>query len=217
MTRPFLTRPRAVLLVTGTAIGGLLACVWPGYGATLDSLTTRDPLGYVCVMEADLDAAMLATDKGHVLPQTCLPEPCRRQITRDELAWRMGRPPEARDWDRYVSRYADWCVAETGGAWLPDARPARRPGWGDFWGPILAAPGYDYADADRVSHGGSSGGHSWHDGVIRPGDTIINYPPAVPPVDTPSEPVPAVPLPAAGWGLLMGLAGMAGWKWRIAR
>ncbi|WP_299647913.1 hypothetical protein [uncultured Jannaschia sp.] len=243
MTRPFLHSPSA-LIIAGVSAGMALA-LWTAnaaHGATLDTYVTTDALGYGCVQEADLDAAMLATDKGVTLPPTCLPEPCRRQITRNELAVLIGRPPEPIVWDDYVARYADTCVAETGGVWgYPSSpRPIARPTVpAAFWGPILAAPTIAAPRASAVTNATparslafagaaiSIGGRTSGDRIVEgdvtiEGDrTIIRRPrpifvecPECCETDLPGEtPTPTpVPLPATAALLLAACATLIRWR-----
>ncbi len=232
MTRPVLRSPVCVAGWTAAALTCLAtACAIDGaaHGATLDSLTKIDALGYVCVREVDLEAAYAATGKKDgLVPQTCLPEPCRRALTRPELGDLMGREPGGWEWDRYYARYADFCVAETGGPW-PGSVAAPRIARGGFWGPILRAPVFA-AVSTPASYRGASHGSGWYGGVFVGGSThegdryadrsrditkirrdvtnIFNPP------DEPDAPAP-VPVPAAGWMLALGMMGLAMVrKWR---
>ena len=116
----------------------------PARAATIDALMEVDDLGYTCIPDELLEAAWSADGpKSAMLPQTCLPEPCREQITGPELVALMGRPLEPGEWDDYVARYAETCVAETRGIWpdleLTDVQTVAFRGDGPlgFWAPLL--------------------------------------------------------------------------------
>ena len=238
MTRPFLQSPVAmVIAVASAALAVALWAAGAAHGATLVSLTTTDALGYACIREADLEAAYRAEGKGIVLPPTCLPEPCRRQVTRDELAILIGRAPEPVVWDDYVARYADTCVAETGGAWAGPSspRPVTRPtAPGAFWGPILSAPAIATAHAFAPPATSPGRSFAFAEAAISIGDrivegdliiegdrTIIHLPqpifvecPDCCETDRPGEtltPTP-VPLPATAALLLAALAPLIRWR-----
>ena len=188
---------------------------------TLAALTVRDELGYTCIPEILLEAAYRADGKGAILPQTCLPEPCRRQISEQELAMLMGRPPRAADWDGYVARYAEYCVAETGGAWYPgavaDISDASYVGINPvgFWAPFVLPPAIPVA---QLRDGPSSAG-----GALPQAIPTLPFPNASigprPIPDAPETPVegdlPVVPLPAALW-LLLGAFGVGALVRRFA-
>ena len=188
---------------------------------TLAALTVRDGLGYTCIPESLLEAAYLADGKGVVLPQTCLPEPCRRQISAQELSVLMGRQPRAADWDGYVARYADHCVAETGGAWYPDeVGEVRDVSYlGDnpvgFWAPFVLPAKIPVA---QIGVGSSSSVGALPQAVPTlpfPNASIGPRPIPDGPEPTTEGDLPVVPLPAALW-LLLGAFGFGALVRRFA-
>ena len=69
-----------------------------------------DPLGGGCVDGGGADDPFPAGKGDMRAPPFCLPQPCARSLTRDELARDVvGRPLRPGEWDRYVSRYAEAC------------------------------------------------------------------------------------------------------------
>ncbi|MEM9898277.1 MAG: hypothetical protein AAF742_02745 [Pseudomonadota bacterium] len=120
-----------------------------GYGATMElaDITSVDPLGYECIAgeyfeETDGFAAVAFTLSEKVrLPRTCLPEPCDRALSRQELSNLTGTEAvHARfenEWNDYYARYADFCRKETVD---PAAGTEDRVATNDFWGPILNEP-----------------------------------------------------------------------------
>ncbi len=146
-----------------TAIHGpaLLSCLvlaaGAGQAATVEPITVADvtivdELGFSCIREDDLERAFSASGKkGSLLPQTCLPRPCERQIGADELAERIGRDPTEDEWADYVARYAETCVAETGGAWPDDVMFASASDpLTDFFDDLAGTPLNDGVGSDIV-------------------------------------------------------------------
>lgn len=90
---------------------------------SLSDILQRDPLGYECVPsmyleEGDDGTAAIAfslTGKSR-LPRTCLPEPCARALTPQELSQLTGTEMIlarfSGEWDDYYARYADHCRRE---------------------------------------------------------------------------------------------------------
>ncbi len=119
---------------------------------SIADITTTDDLGYSCIdakyLEADVDgaAAIAFTLAGKVrMPRTCLPEPCARALTREELSnltgTQMSLPRFEKEWDDYYARYADACRKEV----VPFGRPTfKAPPWPTtpnlFWTPLLTPP-----------------------------------------------------------------------------
>ncbi|WP_299817085.1 hypothetical protein [uncultured Jannaschia sp.] len=184
---------------------------------TLDALTTRDELGYTCIPEILLEMAYRAESKGVVLPQTCLPEPCKRQISGEELAMLMGRMPDGPEWGRYVARYADRCVAETGGAWeahgIEDIRDASFDGDDglSFWAPFVFRSAVLVVPAGVETSPNGSGRESDAAAPPLPIFSRTGRPEAqvepTPGSDDPDGSLPVVPLPPALW-LLLGALGL---------
>lgn len=126
-------------------VAGLLVCPLPGTYAfagtiELSDLLDIDPLGYRCIPSEYFDdapdgsAAVAFSLSGKTrLPRTCLPDPCARALTPQELSQITGTEPIlARftdEWDDYYSRYADHCRRE-----IVVSRPRAKE---SFWKPIL--------------------------------------------------------------------------------
>ena len=130
---------RTTLLVSALAFGtgnALAATVEP---VSMADLIQIDALGFSCVEEENLELAFAATGKKDgVIPQSCLPKPCDRLLDTDQLAEYLGRNPTDEKWDEYVSRYAEYCVAETGGPWPDDVLFANASDDIDgFWNGIV--------------------------------------------------------------------------------
>jgi len=121
----------------------LLLCVLPMSRATagqieLVDILDVDPLGYQCVPSQffeegeDGSAAVAFSLSGKTrLPRTCLPDPCARALSRNELSQLTGTSPMlarfSEEWDDYYARYADHCVRE-----VTVSRPRDA-----FWKPII--------------------------------------------------------------------------------
>lgn len=195
--------------------------ITPPAQPALSDLTLVDPLGYDCIREEDIDLAFHATGKGVRLPRTCLPEPCDAALTPVELAGLIGRDPVEREWDDYVSRYADYCrkevvpFSEDGGAVAGAVDDAVA-----FWAPLAARypasapirsalPGIaPFPIATIGSPPGSVPGEPFGNeppDPEGPGWTPPNYPPD--PVG--QEPLTTAPLHATWLFLLTGLLCLA--------
>ena len=84
-----------------------------------------DPLGQGCVDGGDWDDPF-PSQKGARAPAFCIPQPCARALTTEELAHEvLGRPLRPGEWDTYYARYAQACRHE-----------AIWPGWA----PVDTAP-----------------------------------------------------------------------------
>lgn len=128
----------------------LLLCVAPGAPAfaakiELADILEIDALGYRCVPTAYFDeqpdgspAIAFSVSGKTRLPRTCLPDPCARALSQQELSAITGTEPMlARfhdEWDEYYSRYADHCRRE-----VVVSRPRAKgtPNEG-FWPPIIS-------------------------------------------------------------------------------
>lgn len=155
--RPPDTRPERSRLVNGhlvalrlrdatlAFVASLLLCPLPGsYVAAapieLADILDIDPLGYRCIPskyfddEPDGTTAVAFSLSGKTrLPRTCLPDPCARALSPQELSHITGTEPIlarfSDEWDDYYSRYADHCVRE-----IVVSRPRTNEG---FWKPII--------------------------------------------------------------------------------
>lgn len=106
---------------------------------TISDLTTRDMLGYSCVMEDDLDAAFLNAGKGGTVPQTCITEAPPKDCA--VLAPLMGREATPSECATYAYRWLSWFDPDrsTGWGWdcgdctveviHPPAVPIPAAGW----------------------------------------------------------------------------------------
>lgn len=135
---------RQIIAASLATLASLLLCLLPGTSAQagpieLSDILDRDPLGYECVPSRYFDdnpdgSAPIAFSiaKKTRLPRTCLPDPCARALTKQELSNITGTEPIlasfSSEWDDYYSRYADACVREI---------VISRPRTADFWKPIL--------------------------------------------------------------------------------
>jgi len=106
----------------------------------LSDILEIDPLGYHCVPsehfddQADGSPALAFSLTGKTrLPRTCLPDPCARALTRQELSQITGTEPIlarfSDEWDDYYTRYADHCRREV--------VVSRPRGGATFWKPII--------------------------------------------------------------------------------
>ena len=94
----------------------------PVFGATTQSpeptiadLTTRDVLGYACVMEDDLDAAFVNAGKGGTVPQTCISETPVKDCTFLEPL--LGHEATAGECMTHAYRYLTWFDADRSTGW----------------------------------------------------------------------------------------------------
>ncbi len=72
-----------------------------------------DPIGGGCVDGGDPDEPFPSGKADVRAPAFCLPQPCARILTPDELAREvLGRALRPDEWDAYVSRYAEACRHE---------------------------------------------------------------------------------------------------------
>ena len=212
-------RVSIAIISAGLALGPV-----PAPAVTLAALTDRDELGYTCIPEVLLETAYRAEGKGVMLPRTCLPEPCERQIAPEELAMLMGRRPNVVEWGDYVSRYADHCVAETRGAWRAlDVADIRDVSYGDdetlaFWAPVVfpAQILTVQTSAGSTTRGGAGSPAAGPPPfVMSPPLIDSGRPPeaSIKPTPGPENPaesdLPVVPLPPALW-LLVGALGLGG-------
>lgn len=217
------------LLVISTS---LLLCLVSGSSAfaakiELSDLLDIDALGYRCVPSAYFDeqpdgspAIAFSVSGKTRLPRTCLPDPCARALTPQELSSITGTEPMlARfhdEWEDYYARYADHCRRE-----IVVSRPRTKaiPGQG-FWQPILAhaetiqQTGIPTSSRLRPFIAGGVGGPSF--GAIAPPiSALLIIPPGDVPTVPPDRPLPSpVPVPASGLMLLLALLGLAGWRRR---
>ena len=107
----------------------------PGPAASLDPMDASvghamwDPLGEGCVDGGNWDDPF-PSQKGARAPAFCVPQPCARVLTTEELAYDvLGRPLRPGEWDTYYARYAQACRHE-----------AIWPGWAPVdTAPILSA------------------------------------------------------------------------------
>lgn len=207
---------RVMLMVSAVAFGSGSASAATVEPVSLDDIVQIDALGFSCVNEQDLERAFAATGKKDgVVPQSCLPKPCDRLLDADQLAEFLGRDPTDEKWDEYVSRYAEYCVAETGGPWPDDVLFANASDTvTDFWDGLLLPGLNSGVGSDVVSD-------------IVPGTDVLtqtfasNFTPAIftttarrpifispieiarsrirrtRPSDPEDTPLPAVPLPAS--------------------
>lgn len=126
---------------------GLLVCLAfsaPAQAAKIElaDLLEIDALGYRCIPAAHFDdqpdgspAVAFSVSGKTRLPRTCLPDPCERALTRQELSGITGTEPMLarfhQEWDDYYSRYADHCRREI------TVSRFRAPVNG-FWEPIIS-------------------------------------------------------------------------------
>lgn len=126
-------------------MASLLLCFLPGSRAIagpieLADILEIDALGYRCIPSMYFDddanggAAIAFSLSGKTrLPRTCLPDPCARALTKQELSQITGTEPILasfhNEWDDYYSRYADHCRRE-----VVVSRPRTKDG---FWRPII--------------------------------------------------------------------------------
>jgi hypothetical protein len=125
----------------------LLLCLTPKADAgpiELADILEIDALGYRCVPSQYFDdpedggSAIAFSLSGKTrLPRTCLPDPCARALTRQELSSITGTEPILasfhKEWDDYYSRYADHCRRE-----VVVSRPrSKTPNDNGFWPPII--------------------------------------------------------------------------------
>ena len=130
-------------------LASLLLCVLTPTSAQaakieLADLLEIDALGYRCVPsmyfddQPDGSPALAFSVSGKTrLPRTCLPDPCARALTREELSAITGTEPMLarfhQEWDDYYSRYADHCRRE-----IVVSRPrAKGSPIEGFWPPII--------------------------------------------------------------------------------
>jgi hypothetical protein len=127
----------------------LLLCILPGSDAfaapiELADILEIDALGYRCVPSVYFDdgedgsTAIAFSLSGKTrLPRTCLPDPCARALTQQELSSITGTEPMLarfhNEWDDYYSRYADHCRREVV---VSRPRSADAPNRG-FWSTII--------------------------------------------------------------------------------
>lgn len=200
--------------------------------------TLLDPIGEGCLdyHPDDFDTPM----PSKLVPEPfCVPEPCAAMLPRPVLAnWIMGRDPADWEWDAYVSRYAQACVAEIPVPWT-DADVIEAPVTPEEVFPSVEPPLFPLVSAAVVSakpataivpatttgsgpRGGStpngplvSGGGDGNTPGPNPGPppiiTTEPQPPIFPHPSGPGSTIPApVPLPATGLLLLAGIAALAG-------
>ena len=131
-------------------LASLLLCVAPGapvFAAKIElaDILEIDALGYRCVPtqyfdeQPDGSPAIAFSISGKTrLPRTCLPDPCARALTQQELSAITGTEPMlARfhdEWDDYYARYADHCRREVVVS-RPRAKGSPNEG---FWPPIIS-------------------------------------------------------------------------------
>lgn len=200
----------------------LLLCLLPASRVMAGSIELADileidALGYRCIPsmyfddETDGSAAIAFSLSGKTrLPRTCLPDPCARALTRQELSQITGTEPILAsfhdEWDDYYARYADHCRRE-----VVVSRPRTKDG---FWRPII--------DRSRIiQYTGIPTSSRLRPFVLdelgnptsrrqAPQTVAFLIPPtAGKPLPNPDRPIPSpVPVPASG--ALLGLALTAG-------
>lgn len=148
---------KKTVLGLGLALGQTTA-LWAA-PIPLAALVTEDELGYQCVPgilfeEHDGEISIAYAANGEVrVPRTCLPPPCERALTRQELSDLTGTEMIwarfEEEWNDYYARYADYCRKEVTpfpedevdidvAPWEgDDLMLAGGMSRGDFWAPIL--------------------------------------------------------------------------------
>ena len=82
-----------------------------------------DPLGRGCIDGGGWSEPFPGAKGAPRSAAFCIPQPCIRALTREELARDvLGRPLREDEWDTYISRYADACRSEAIVP-VPDAEP----------------------------------------------------------------------------------------------
>ena len=131
-------------------LASLLLWVAPGtpvFAAKIElaDILEIDALGYRCVPTAYFDEqpdgspAIAFSISGKTrLPRTCLPDPCARSLTQQELSAITGTEPMLarfhEEWDDYYARYADHCRRE-----VVVSRPrSKTPQTEGFWPPNIS-------------------------------------------------------------------------------
>lgn len=200
--------------VTVMVAGGLCFVQLPAYAAPIEvtDLLNIDALGYRCIPAMyfedgdDGSAAIAFTLSGKTrLPRTCLPDPCARALTQQELSQVTGTETMlakfSEEWDDYYARYADHCRREVTVSRPRGPGVVGQPTSSRFWPPILErARIIQQVGVPTVGQGGPS----IIEGVNVPqqnaGDTPIDVFIQTLPPETPDiAPIPSpVPLPASG-------------------
>jgi len=100
----------------------LILAAGPAFGATvepepigIESLLTRDVLGYQCVKEDDLDAAFLNAGKGGAVPQTCFSAAPQNDCAVLEAV--LGRAPNTTECGAFAYRWLTWFDPERSTGW----------------------------------------------------------------------------------------------------
>lgn len=218
--------------------------VTPDTPLTIEDIMEVDKLGFDCIHEDKIDLAFHATGKGVRMPRTCLPEPCDKALLPEELALLVGRPANEAEWEEYFSRYADVCRKEippistddsVSGEGQTDIEANGLTPIDAFWAPLIETFNSNTASSNTSTasntgtrqssprggavqggiFGGGSGGGTFSgqtDGTASPDIILANRTSSAG-----SASVSPVPLPAAIWMLLAGLACLVPWRMRRAR
>ena len=226
----------ATQVSSATEIKASVHFITPSEPLALQDIMDVDKLGFDCIREDMIDVAFHATGKGARLPRTCMPEPCTKALVPNELALLIGREAREAEWDEYFSRYAEVCrreiPPEITDEFVDGGTSIEQPGHPveQFWTPLLrpfitatsggrsnpiptrVPPGIFSTQQiittlPRIPSSGPDPTPDFFQQVILT-ETTESAGPSVPPVPAP------VPLPAALWMLLAGLACFAPWKRR---
>lgn len=184
----------------------------------LSDILDIDPLGYRCIPSQYFDdgpdgtAAVAFSLSGKTrLPRTCLPDPCERALSPQELSQITGTEPVlarfSEEWDDYYARYADHCRRE-----IVVSRPRTNDG---FWQPIL----YRAKSNQRLGLPTSSRLIPYiisnYQAPSPEQPLLISFTSSDVKIGPLNQPSP-VPLPASGW-LFAAVLGLAAYQMRTGR